>query len=124
MTLEHVGLIINPMAGIGGTVGLKGSDGLSIQRQAIALGAKPVANRRALIAMRELSSMALDVSLRISEAELYVQMRDTARAQQVIDDVSNRYRGREGMLVQMPNGTQMTVGEAIESLSNRKWWKS
>jgi hypothetical protein len=38
--------------------------------------------------------------------------------------VSNRYRGREGMLVQMPNGTQMTVGEAIESLSNRKWWKS
>ena len=68
--------------------------------------------------------MALDVSLRIAEAELYVQMRDPGRAQRVIDDVSRRYQGREGMLVEMPTGEQMTLGEAIASLSDRKWWKS
>lgn len=67
--------------------------------------------------------MALDVSLRIAEAEMYVQMRDPARAQQVIDDVRERYEGREGMLVELPTGEQTTVGEAIESLADRKWWK-
>lgn len=70
MTLEQVGLIINPMAGIGGAVGLKGSDGESIQRQAIALGAAPVAGTRALIALRELTSMKHQVSLLVYPGEM------------------------------------------------------
>lgn len=41
-----VGLIINPVAGIGGRVGLKGSDGEEIQLQALAMGAEPLADRR------------------------------------------------------------------------------
>jgi len=67
--------------------------------------------------------MALDVSLRIAAAEMYVQMHDPGRAQNVLDDVSRRYKGREGMLVELPTGEQTTLGEAIESLSDRKWWK-
>ena len=42
-----IGLIVNPMAGIGGSAALKGSDGKEIQKLAIERGAKPKANERA-----------------------------------------------------------------------------
>ena len=42
-----IGLIVNPMAGIGGSAALKGSDGKEIQKLAIERGAKPKANDRA-----------------------------------------------------------------------------
>ncbi|MCG8673047.1 MAG: ATP-NAD kinase family protein [Pseudomonadales bacterium] len=40
MKLFRIGLIINPLAGIGGAVGLKGSDGEVVVREALALGAE------------------------------------------------------------------------------------
>jgi predicted polyphosphate/ATP-dependent NAD kinase len=50
----QIGLIINPLAGIGGSVGLKGSDGAEIQQQALALGAQPQSGRRAALALKAL----------------------------------------------------------------------
>ena len=41
--LKKIGLVINPMAGIGGKAGLKGSDGEEIQAKALACGVKPEA---------------------------------------------------------------------------------
>lgn len=52
--VRRVGLIVNPVAGIGGRVGLKGSDGAEIQQQARSLGARPLAQARALEALAEL----------------------------------------------------------------------
>lgn len=42
----RLGVIINPVAGIGGRVALKGSDGEDIQQQALARGATPMAQSR------------------------------------------------------------------------------
>ncbi len=47
-----IGLIVNPIAGLGGSVGLKGTDGL-VER-ALALGAVPQAHLRAELAVREI----------------------------------------------------------------------
>jgi predicted polyphosphate/ATP-dependent NAD kinase len=70
MTIHNIGLIINPMAGIGGRVGLKGSDGRTIQRRAIALGATPGAPLRAQTALDELSPMRDSLSVAVYPGEM------------------------------------------------------
>ncbi|MEU9021459.1 NAD(+)/NADH kinase [Actinomadura sp. NPDC048394] len=50
------GLVVNPVAGIGGRAGLKGSDGADVQARARALGAVPRAGERAALALAELRS--------------------------------------------------------------------
>jgi predicted polyphosphate/ATP-dependent NAD kinase len=49
-----IGLLINPLAGIGGAVALKGSDGAAIVDEAFARGAHPQAAQRALEALRHI----------------------------------------------------------------------
>ena len=45
--MKRLGLIVNPVAGLGGRVGLKGSDGEEIQRKALELGAVSESPERA-----------------------------------------------------------------------------
>ena len=51
-----LGLIVNPVAGIGGAVALKGSDGAETVRLALARGAVPHASERAKAALRVLAA--------------------------------------------------------------------
>jgi len=52
---RRIGLIVNPLAGIGGRVGLKGSDGAETVARAFALGAVPMAGARAEDTLRALA---------------------------------------------------------------------
>jgi len=58
-----VGFIVNPIAGMGGAVGLKGTDGKDILEKAINLGAEPVAPARAESFLSELKAIRKDVRL-------------------------------------------------------------
>ena len=60
---KTVGFIVNPIAGMGGAVGLKGTDGKEILSKALSLGAKPVAPARAESFLSELSQLCRDLRL-------------------------------------------------------------
>ncbi len=51
---RRLGLIVNPVAGLGGRVGLKGSDGAEVQKRALELGAVPRSSERAGLALERL----------------------------------------------------------------------
>jgi predicted polyphosphate/ATP-dependent NAD kinase len=60
---KRVGFIVNPIAGMGGAVGLKGTDGKHVLSEAIALGAKPLAPSRAEAFLSELRRIGTPVRL-------------------------------------------------------------
>src|SRR5690606_17537535 len=53
-SMFRLGVIVNPYAGLGGTVGLKGSDGAATVAEAISRGAEPRAIARMQRALKEL----------------------------------------------------------------------
>lgn len=74
---KRLGLIINPVAGIGGRVGLKGSDGTEIQRKAQELGAVSRSAERAREALQVLLRQGLSIELVTYPGEMG---EDTAKA--------------------------------------------
>jgi predicted polyphosphate/ATP-dependent NAD kinase len=57
----RLGLIVNPVAGLGGSVALKGSDGKGTAKIATRLGAEPKAQERTLTALNELKGLPVKV---------------------------------------------------------------
>ena len=67
---KTVGFIINPVAGMGGAVGLKGTDGNKILNKAIALGAKPIASAKAEIFLSNLSTAKDHIKFLVGAGEM------------------------------------------------------
>jgi len=61
--MRTLGLIVNPVAGMGGSVGLKGTDGLEVLREAERLGARPRAQQRTAQALAALLPLSDGLAL-------------------------------------------------------------
>ena len=62
MASKRIGLIVNPIAGMGGSVGLKGTDG-DLAAAAIKLGALPIAMSRTVTALSQLADIKNQVTV-------------------------------------------------------------
>ena len=79
--MKKLGLIVNPIAGIGGKVVLKGSDGRAILERAREMGAQAQAPERAIQALKSITSIKDSIEVvtylttwvrrKLSHAELF-----------------------------------------------------
>jgi predicted polyphosphate/ATP-dependent NAD kinase len=65
-----LGLIINPYAGIGGALALKGSDGKAIREQALNAGAEQQAMEKTRIALSQVSELKSDVVIYTASGDM------------------------------------------------------
>lgn len=58
-----LGVLVNPFAGIGGALALKGSDGADIRAQALAMGAQQLAPEKMARALADIAASGPDVQV-------------------------------------------------------------
>ena len=65
-----LGFLVNPIAGIGGRVGLKGSDGMDVLERALSMGAVPEATSRAAYALAQLEVVRDELEMVVYAGEM------------------------------------------------------
>jgi predicted polyphosphate/ATP-dependent NAD kinase len=94
--MKKLGLIVNPVAGVGGRVGLKGSDGADVLRRALERGAARDAPRRARQALERLARVRERIEILTWPGEMG---EDEARAAGFEPRVLGSFEGRRSYVL-------------------------
>lgn len=87
-----VGLIINPVAGVGGRVGLKGSDGQDVQEHAFNLGATKEAVTKASIALEQVLDLSDEIHFLAVSGEMGGNLlQEMGFTSSIIYDTTNKH---------------------------------
>lgn len=68
--MKYLGLVVNPIAGMGGKVGLKGTDGKAVLEKARALGSKPESPIKAVRALEKLLPLKDELTVLVAEGDM------------------------------------------------------
>jgi predicted polyphosphate/ATP-dependent NAD kinase len=89
--LARLGFLVNPVAGMGGAVGLKGTDGTATLREAKKRGATPVSPRRALEFLQHFSMMGESAELLVAPGPMGADIaRNTKMKSETIGKVAEK----------------------------------
>jgi predicted polyphosphate/ATP-dependent NAD kinase len=129
---KKLGLIVNPIAGMGGRVGLKGTDGSDIFAKAIDLGAKPVSPARIVETLRIINRSGLKFDLITYPREMGEdEAREAGLEARVVGEIVSgktsaedtkraaREILAEGMDLLLIGGGDGTVRDVIEAIDMR-----
>ena len=94
--MKKLGVIVNPVAGVGGRVGLKGSDGAEVLRKALERGAARDAPRRAQLALERLTRLKDEIEVLTGPGEMG---EDEARAAGLEPTVVGSLAGRRSYVL-------------------------
>ncbi|MGQ9588592.1 MAG: ATP-NAD kinase family protein [Thermoplasmata archaeon] len=124
----RAGFLVNPIAGMGGAVGLKGTDGEDIQKQALQRGAKKTSPERARAALAEVRAkrLALDFvtcagdmgkeeldAAGIPSETVYTPARPSSRNDTILAAMAFVENGAELIVFAGGDGTARDVHEAV-----------
>jgi len=88
--MKKLGFIVNPIAGMGGRVGLKGTDGPEILAKARELGAEPIAPLRAIRFLHMLKKLSSNIALLTYPAEMGAdEVRESGLVSKVIGRITS-----------------------------------
>src|SRR5713226_3716814 len=79
--VDKVGFLVNPIAGMGGAVGLKGTDGRKTLKEAIRKGAKPVSPERGLRFLAEVQRTGKGIEFLIAPGRMGENIADQLKLQ-------------------------------------------
>lgn len=105
--MKKLGVIVNPLAGMGGRVGLKGSDGEEILARALTLGARPEAPARTVRALKELHGVRKDLKVLCASKDM--GERELQEAGMTPDDVLG-----------FGSGDKTTAGDTVSAVREMK----
>lgn len=97
---QKVGFLVNPIAGMGGAVGLKGTDGKKILQEAIRKGAKSVSPERGRRYLEEVRRRVKDVEFLIAPGEMGENIADQLKLEhELVGRIGRTTRSEDSMRI-------------------------